>query len=151
MSTPKQAVTTCGIYLYNTLQQKFLICHATNSSWKFWSIPKGLKEHNEDCYAAAKRELKEETGIDADDLHLIKTYPLEKVKYQKQNKFLESFLLITDSDLSAHKFECSTYINNEFPEVDKWKWVEPEKINELLHESQRKNYERIIELISTVN
>jgi 8-oxo-dGTP pyrophosphatase MutT (NUDIX family) len=140
-------VTTCGIYLYNTSEKKILICHATKSSWKTWTIPKGLSDKNEDCFAAAARELKEETGIELSKLNILKIVSLPKIKYQKQNKYLESFLVITDSDLSTHKFECSTYVNDSFPEVDKWQWIPVEKINELLHESQQKNAEMIKELI----
>lgn len=143
----KSPVTTCGIYLYSTILKKILICHATNSSWKTWSIPKGLKDNDEDCFTAASRELKEETGVDLSTLTILKVYPLERIKYQKQNKFLEAFLVITDSDLDSHTFECSTYIDNKFPEVDKWQWVELEKIKELLHESQQKNYDTLTELI----
>jgi 8-oxo-dGTP pyrophosphatase MutT (NUDIX family) len=144
----KIPVTTCGIYLYSTLLKKILICHATNSSWKTWTIPKGLKDNGEECFNAALRELKEETGIDAQNINIVNVHPLSKVKYQKQNKFLESFLLITDTDLNSHNFECSTYTDNKFPEVDKWKWVSIEEMNELLHESQQKNYDAIKELIN---
>lgn len=144
---PKAPVITCGIYLYSTLSQKILICHATNSSWKTWSIPKGLKDNKEDCYSAASRELREETGIDLQILNILKVTPLPKRKYLKQNKFLESFLVVSDTDLSSHQFECSTYINNQFPEVDKWKWINVEMGNELLHESQQKNFEIIHEII----
>jgi 8-oxo-dGTP pyrophosphatase MutT (NUDIX family) len=143
----KTPVTTCGIFLYDTVQKKILACHASKSSWKTWSIPKGLKEDGEDCYTAAARELREETGISLEELNIRKTYSLETVKYQKQNKFLESFLVITDTDLSKFHFECSTFVHDKYPEIDKWKWIEPITIKEVLHESQQKHYERIIELI----
>lgn len=144
----KGAVITCGIYLYSTLLKKILICHATNSSWKTWSIPKGLKENDEDCYTAGSRELKEETGIDLNTINILEKHHLEKVKYKKQNKFLESFLIITDSDLSQHLFECITFFDDKSPEVDKWKWIDAIEIKEYLHESQQKNYDLIMKFIS---
>jgi hypothetical protein len=39
-------------------------------------------------------------------------------------------------------------VNNKFSEIDKWKWIDPEMIKELLHESQQKNYDLIMKLIN---
>lgn len=50
----KEPVTTCGIYLYHTKLKKILVCHATHSSWKRWTIPKGIAEPHEKVYDAAK-------------------------------------------------------------------------------------------------
>jgi len=48
--------------------KKILLCHPTNSSWYgTYSIPKGLIEENETTFECAKRELKEETGIQIPD------------------------------------------------------------------------------------
>lgn len=139
--------TTCGIYLYNTRSKKILVCHATNSSWKTWSIPKGLKDPGEDCFAAAVRELKEETGIEIKKLNVQKIHPLPPVKYQKQNKILESFLILIDSDMDTHTFHCSSLISNGSPEVDSWKWIGFDLAGKYLHESQLQNEEQINELI----
>jgi len=143
----KIPIITCGIYLYNIRSKKLLVCHATHSTWKIWTIPKGIKDSSENSFTAASRELNEETGIDISTIHILQKYSLPSVKYQKQNKILESFLVITDSDLDKHTFTCSTIINNEFPEIDKWKWINPELIKEILHESQQKNFDLIDKLI----
>ena len=74
---------TCGIYLYSTVKKKILICHATNARWNQWSIPKGLKEDNEELFNVGKRELHEETGIDITKYSVLKTFPLASVKYEK--------------------------------------------------------------------
>ena len=148
---PKSATAkiTCGIYLYSTQQKKILICHATHSPWNLWSIPKGLKDTGEDPFVNAARELLEETGIDLTKISVKKIDTLPPVKYQKQNKILESFLVITNSDLSKHVLHCHSLVNDQFPEVDQWMWIDPEKIKEKLHESQSKNYDLILELIRT--
>ncbi|HSH67293.1 MAG TPA: NUDIX hydrolase [Bacteroidia bacterium] len=143
----KAAVITCGIFLYSSRQNKLLVCHATNSPWNNWSVPKGLKDEGEDAYSAAIRELFEETGIDIQELNISLKHTLDPVKYQKQNKILESFLLVTDSDLSEQKFICYSLTEKGFPEVDKWKWVLPDEAAHLLHESQQKNIPIIKELI----
>lgn len=138
---------TCGIYLYNTKNKKILVCHATNSPWNKWSIPKGLKDEGEDAYIAACRELKEETGIDIRNLHILQTHSLPAIKYKRQNKMLESYLIITDSDLDNFSFNCQMIVNDDFPEVDGWKWISLPKMKVYLHESQQKNSEEINKLI----
>ncbi len=65
--------------------------------------PKGVKDSSEDSFITASREL------------------------------LESFLAITGSDFNKHTFTYSTIVNNEFPEIDVWKWIKPELIKEVLH------------------
>ena len=146
----KTTVITCGIYLYDTLQKKILVCHATRSRWNQWSIPKGLPDEGESLSEAGVRELYEETGIVLDQLHVIARHKFPPVKYQKQNKQLESFLVITDSDLSNQKFTCHSYTENSFPEVDKWKWISLEEAEKLIHEAQQKNLKKIAEFIQTL-
>lgn len=128
--------------------KKFLVCHATNSRWNTWSIPKGLKDEGEDAFAAATRELYEETGVDIKKLHVLKKHTLPPVNYRKQKKVLESFICVTDTDLENYPFVCSSYTEKPVPEVDRWKWIEPEQIPTLLHESQAENYELIRTLIN---
>jgi|GEM_PF-1951328 len=141
-------VITCGIYLYDVTTGKLLICHATNASWKTWSLPKGLKDVEEDAYDAAIRELKEETGIDVSELNILQTASLPPVRYKKQNKVLESFLLITDTPLQDHQFVCHSLTKGGIPEIDRWAWVKPEELASRVHESQAENYERILTFIN---
>jgi len=145
----KSPAITCGIYLYDVPMRKFLICHATNSAWNKWTIPKGIKDKNEDPFAAATRELKEETGVDLAKINVLKIYPLPFAGYKKQNKILQSFLVVTNSDLSNFQNYCSSTVNKKFPEIDNWKWVSPELLKGLLHESQQENLDRINQLIES--
>jgi putative (di)nucleoside polyphosphate hydrolase len=144
---PSKAPITCGIYLYDKTSQKILICHATNASWKTWSIPKGLKDEGEDELDAAIRELQEETGIQKNELDLNSLVRLEPVKYKKQNKFLQPFFVLTAFSLMNKKLVCSTMVRENVPEIDKWAWVEPEEILKKLHESQQHHYSAIFKLI----
>ena len=52
---------SCGVIV--TDRQRVLLGHATRSPR--WDIPKGIAEPGEDFAAAARRELREETGLDA--------------------------------------------------------------------------------------
>lgn len=140
-------IITCGIYLHNNLLKKILVCHSTNSPWNNWSIPKGIKNDWEDLFEAASRELNEETGILLQELNSLQIYRLPPVKYQKQNKVLESFLVITDTNLSNHHFICKSLVDDKIPEVDQWKWISFDD-KDTLHESQQKNLILIKKLIS---
>lgn len=137
---------TCGIYLYSTLMDKSLICHATKSK-NFWSIPKGLKEESEKVYDAATRELFEETNIDVNKIHILKVQELPAVKYKKRNKMLESFLFVTDSDLSQIKLTCHSLVNDAYPEIDRYKWADVNEMRAMLHESQIQNIDLIEQLL----
>jgi 8-oxo-dGTP pyrophosphatase MutT (NUDIX family) len=138
---------TCGIYLYDNTSEKILICHATNASWKTWSIPKGIKDEGEEELDAAIRELEEETGIKKKELNLNSVFRLQPVKYKKQNKFLQPFFILTAASLKNKELVCSTMVKEGVPEIDKWAWVEPEEILNKLHESQQHHYSTILELI----
>ncbi|MCE3278531.1 MAG: hypothetical protein K0S44_722 [Bacteroidetes bacterium] len=141
------SLITCGIYLYDKTSNKILICHATNSSWKTWSIPKGIKDEGEEEQDAAIRELEEETGIKKNELDLNSVIKLEPVKYKKQNKFLQPFFILTATSLEDKEFTCSTMVKEGVPEIDKWAWVNPEVILNKLHESQQHHYSTILQLI----
>lgn len=137
---------TCGIYLYNIKTNNFLLCHATMSRGG-WSIPKGLKDEGEDCYTAASRELKEETNIDIKDISILEKHQLPPVKYKKQNKVLESFLIITDTQIDDTMLKCTSLVNGKYPEIDKFKWVTLDELKTLAHESQAENAKLINKLI----
>lgn len=136
---------TCGIYLYSTEKKKFLLCHATKSSFKNWSIPKGLPDEGEAELNAAIRELLEETGIDLKELHVLAVKGLPEVPYQKQKKTLKPFLVVTDTRIDESRLKCSTLVDGKYPEVDKFKWADLEEMKELAHETQTKNLELIEE------
>ena len=143
----KSPALTCGIFLYSIQTRKFLACHATNSPWNKWSIPKGLKDKGENSLGAAVRELKEETGLDIEKLNILEVYPLPPVKYKKQNKILEPFLVVTDTPLDNYLFECQTFAKDNLPEIDKWKWIGLDEITKYLHDSQHENVELIASLL----
>lgn len=143
----KKAPITCGIYLYDKTSKKILICHATNASWKTWSIPKGLKDEGEEDLDAAIRELEEETGISVNELDLNSVVTLTPVKYTKQNKILQPFFIMAKKNLTAKTLKCTSMIKGNIPEIDKWAWVEPEGILKKLHESQQFHYFMILQLI----
>lgn len=140
-------IVTCGTYLYSSVLGKFLVCHPTRSRWNNWSIPKGVMEPGESIYEVCIRELKEETGIDISKIEVTSQHPLPSRKYKKQQKSLESFLVITDTDFSNHKFVSNLVDGKDFPENDKWKWISLQEAVGIIHESQAENLPVIATLI----
>lgn len=131
-----ETIITCGIFLFDFTQQKILVCHPTNAPWNTWSIPKGLKDPNENSFSCACRELMEETGLDIHSIAVLKKFTLTPVQYKKQAKMLESFLLITNTPLKKHVFNCTSFVRPKLPEVNAWKWIPIAKMPLYLHESQ---------------
>jgi 8-oxo-dGTP pyrophosphatase MutT (NUDIX family) len=130
---------TCGVYLYSTILKQFLLCHATNSRFDMWSIPKGLPDENETCWDAAIRELYEETGIKVDELRVIYKLELPPAEYTKQKKVLHSFLVVTDTDLTGFDLTCFSMVEGRYPEIDKYGWAGFAELRSLAHESQQVN------------
>ena len=119
---------TCGIYLFD-VNNKLLIQHPTNFRATVWGIPKGRFDADEtDVFEVCKRELFEETGIVLDDYNIVHKEELDIAQYNDTNKFLKSYFVKVDSDLSDVKLYCDSMVmRNEkpaFPEVDEWKWVD---------------------------
>jgi 8-oxo-dGTP pyrophosphatase MutT (NUDIX family) len=142
-------IITCGIFLYCSKTEKFLVCHATNSRWTQWSIPKGIPEAGEDEFAAASRELQEETNIDTGSIRNKTVSPLPPSKYLKQNKELRSFLVITDQSFEKHVFKSTLVPGKNIPEVDSWKWIALDEGVRWIHESQAKLIETIRTLLDS--
>ena len=81
---------SAGFIIIDPCTKNVLACHPTNGSKEdFFSydIPKGHIEDGEDALAAAKRELKEETGIELpEDLPDDDIYEIGRVTYRSDKK-----------------------------------------------------------------
>ena len=135
-----------GIVLLNN-KNKVLVGKRLDNPKDFWQMPQGGIDINEDYLDAAKRELEEETSIKS--VELIKEldgwlkYDLPKEllgkvwkgKYsgQKQKWFIMKFLG-NDSEIN---------INTPNPEFLDWKWVEIDKITDLVVDFKLNIYKEI--------
>ena len=130
---------TCGIFLFNN-RNEFLIVHPTNHPEDFWSIPKGIKNKNEDDFDAACRELHEETNIKLEDIDVIDKKHLGMFKYNYKNKKLSAFYVETKYDFKDYEIKCESMVRHlkgkDFPEVDDFKWVNIEEAYKLIHITQ---------------
>lgn len=130
-----------GMFLVNK-DGKLLVCHPTNHSQNFWSIPKGKVEDGEYYLDAAIRETYEETNI---KLTFAKNViKMEPQTYSHKKKILYPFVVFEKDNLHLNwdKFEikCNSNVPQErggFPEMDDYKWVSLDEAKPMLHETQK--------------
>ena len=111
---------SCGVII--THRNKILLGHVTNN--KFWDIPKGIKELNEDFVSCAIREVKEETGLVIEPGPNLKHIGLYQYSHKK-NIYLFQYDLPYLPKLTDLK--CTSYFDyqgKELPELDKYKYVD---------------------------
>ena len=123
-----------GIVLLNK-ENKIFVAKRIDNPKNFWQMPQGGVDKNEDLYAAALRELKEETSIVSVELikeienkfsyilpdHLIGIIWKGKFKGQKQKWFVMRFI----GD------ELEINIKTKHPEFLDWKWVDLEDLTKI--------------------
>ncbi len=88
-----------------------------------WSIPKGLPEPGESLEAAARRETREETGVEPGPLE-----PLGEVAYSSTRKKVHAFFGEAPADAEPNQTSW---------EVDVARFVPVSDAAELLHRDQR--------------
>ncbi len=135
-----------GIVVLNK-ENKVFVAKRIDNPKNFWQMPQGGVDEGEDFLKAAYRELEEETSIK--NVELIKeldgtiTYELPdrllgliwKGKYrgQKQKWFLMRFVGV-DNEIN---------IKTKHPEFLEWKWVELDKITDLVVDFKLHVYKEI--------
>jgi putative (di)nucleoside polyphosphate hydrolase len=139
-----------GIMLLNREGKVFVGARIDNTD-DAWQMPQGgIDESDDDEWATALRELEEETGIAPHLVQRIVACP-ERMKYdlpddlrpklwggkfkgQDQDWFLARFLG-RDSDVD---------IATAHPEFREWKWVEPQRLPDLIVPFKRELYRRLL-------
>ena len=94
-----------------------------------WTIPGGHAKKNEDIYEAMIRELKEETGLDAKQLKIVKV-----CKKKEGSVLVYVFRISVDKD---QKVDTSGDPDNE---VDVWEYADPFECISKLHVPISENY-----------
>jgi len=123
---------------------EFLLVHPGGPYWakkddQAWSIPKGLVEANEEGWAAAAREFKEELGIDISGDHEALT-PCPT----PGGKVVQAWLVEADIDVAevvSNTFEIEwpprSGRRRTFPEVDRAGWFDAAAAAVKIHKGQR--------------
>ena len=142
-----------GIVVLNK-ENKVFVAKRIDNPKNFWQMPQGGVDEGEDFLKAAYRELEEETSIKS--VKLIKeldgtiTYELPdrllgliwKGKYrgQKQKWFLMRFVG-SDSEIN---------IKTKHPEFLEWKWVELDKITDLVVDFKLHVYKEVKDKVKKI-
>ena len=139
-----------GVMLLNS-ERKVWVGARIDNPEDAWQMPQGGIDAGEEPWATALRELEEETGIAAELVEKIAECP-ERLRYelpeewrsrlwggkwigQEQDWFLCRFLG-EDSDVN---------IATAHPEFREWKWVEPDRLPDLIVPFKSDLYRRLLE------
>lgn len=88
------------IMVYNSDQTKLLFCKRIKDPYKgLYNLVGGKIDINEDGFAAAYRELKEETGISSSDIQL---HHMMDFTYYNQNCYVEVYVGRLTKDVEIH-------------------------------------------------
>ena len=142
-----------GIVVLNK-ENKVFVAKRIDNPKNFWQMPQGGVDEGEDFLKAAFRELEEETSIK--NVELIQeldgtiTYELPdrllgliwkgKYKGQKQKWFLMRFVG-SDSEIN---------IKTKHPEFLEWKWVELDKITDLVVDFKLHVYKEVKDKVKKI-
>ena len=142
-----------GIVLLNK-DNKVFVAKRIDNPKNFWQMPQGGVDEGEDYLKAAFRELEEETSIKSveliQELDGTLTYDLPdrllgiiwkgKYKGQKQKWFLMRYLG-NDEEIN---------INTNTPEFIEWKWIELDKITDVVVDFKLGVYKEIQRKIKAI-
>jgi predicted NUDIX family NTP pyrophosphohydrolase len=150
------AKRSAGILLYRRSRgaTEFLLVHPGGPFWAkkdagAWSIPKGQIEDEEEPRACAIRELEEELGT-APALDPEQLVELGSIR-QRAGKVVEAWAAEADFDpaaLASNTFEMEwpprSGNRQEFPEVDRAEWFDPETAREKILPAQAELLDRLL-------
>ena len=139
-----------GIIVLNNKNQVFVGKRKDNPG-NNWQMPQGGIDEGEDFISAMKRELMEETSIKnikiLKELEHLYQYDLPKnlvgiiwkgkFRGQKQKWFITRFLG-KDTEIN---------LNTKHPEFIEWKWIEPEKLPEVIVYFKKEMYLSLVKEI----
>jgi len=143
------------IYRKNNNRTEVLLVHPGGPFWVrkdkgAWSIPKGRNGHEEDLLATARREVKEETGLDFnDDSSFVSLGSVT----QKSGKIVHAWAVKAADFLQNGPNQVPIQSNTvkmgllEFPEVDRAEFFTLEEAKDKINPAQIGFLDRLTELI----
>ena len=151
--------TSAGLLMYRRTPKgpEFLLVHPggpwfVNKDAGWWSIPKGEVDEGEELVDTARREFREETGVEVGDVKLI---PLGEIK-QKGGKVVHGWAF--EGDCDPAKVVCNTFRMQyppgsgqwrSFPEIDKAEFFGLAAAREKIKAAQAAFLDRLLEAIDS--
>lgn len=156
MKNPGMPMRSAGILMYKIVDGEplVLLAHPGGPFWRkrdagAWTIPKGELSPGEDAETAARREFREEVGIDPGN----PLSPLGSIK-QKSGKWVDAFAVEGDFDpakLNSNTFEIEWPPRSgrmqSFPEIDKVQWMGRTQARAMIIPAQQALLDRLDQLI----
>ena len=145
--------TGVGIILLNNENKIFVGKRKDNPGDK-WQMPQGGVDNGEDFHTAMRRELHEETSIKnikiIKEINQLYEYELPKnligiiwkgkFRGQKQKWFIAKFL--------GNENEIN--LNTKQPEFIEWKWIDAEKLPEVIVDFKKNLYQSLLKEIKLI-
>ena len=140
---------------------EFLLVHPGGPFWRrkdagAWSIPKGQIESDEEPRACAIREMEEELGP-APELDPERLIELGSIK-QRAGKVVDAWAAEADFDpatLASNTFSMEwpprSGSEQEFPEVDRAEWFDPEAARKKILPAQAELLDRLLERLESAD
>ena len=155
------AATSAAILLYRLAdgEVSVLVAHMGGPYWSAkdegaWSIPKGEYGQDEAALDAAKREFREELGVDAPEVDYAElgTFPYSSGK--QVTVFVADGGGFCATDFAFGEFEMEwpprSGRRRSFPEVDRVEWMPVTDARPRLVAGQRPALDRLVELLDDV-
>lgn len=154
------AATSAGILLYRLETEggtSVLVAHMGGPYWAgkdegAWSIPKGETDPDEAMLDAARREFREELGVDAPEAEYAELGTFVYSSGKRVTVFVADGAEFTASDFEFGTFDLEwpprSGRTRAFPEVDRVEWMPLAVARERLVKGQRPALERLEDLLA---
>jgi putative (di)nucleoside polyphosphate hydrolase len=138
-----------GVMLLNRLGQVFVAARIDNPA-DAWQMPQGGIDKEEEPWAAALRELEEETGIRPDLVERVAA-SAERLRYDLPEEWRPRLWGGKWKGQAQHWFlarfrgdDTDVNLATAHPEFRDWKWVEPAGLPDLIVPFKRALYRRLL-------
>ena len=138
-----------GIMLLNA-EAKVWVGKRIDNPGDAWQMPQGGIDEGEEPWATALRELEEETGIAPHLVERVATCP-ERLRYDLPEEWRPRFWggqwVGQEQDWFCCRFlgrDGDVDIATEHPEFREWRWIDPERLPDVIVPFKRELYARVL-------
>lgn len=155
VSMPKKQSAGLLLYRRSSGNLEVLLVHPGGPFWKnkdegAWTIPKGEFDENEDPLIAAKREFEEETGTTAPTGEYKTLQPIK----QRAGKIVHAWAVEAEFDVASLRSNTFSIEwpprsgkQQDFPEIDRAEWMEPEVAREKILQAQVGLVDEVVSIV----